>query len=151
MNRPCLIRGVRIAWSVVWGILCVLLIVLWVRSYSRLNSTSLVPLMSMHGEVWAISVDTDKLPPEDRESTAKRLKLEWEAFKKSSIIPISKIHIQGGTKNRSRDIVVHLVPIALSASLVAAPWLCTRFSLRTLLFVTTLIAVVLGLVVYASR
>ena len=33
MNRPRLIRGLRIAWSVWWGILCVLLIVLWVRSY----------------------------------------------------------------------------------------------------------------------
>ena len=27
-------RKLRIAWSVVWGILCVLLIVLWVRGYS---------------------------------------------------------------------------------------------------------------------
>ena len=26
-------RKLRIAWSVVWGIACVLLIVLWVRSY----------------------------------------------------------------------------------------------------------------------
>ena len=33
MNRPRLIRGLRIAWSVWWGILCVLLVVLWVRSY----------------------------------------------------------------------------------------------------------------------
>ena len=33
MNRPRLIRGLRIAWSVWWGIVCVLLIVLWVRSY----------------------------------------------------------------------------------------------------------------------
>jgi hypothetical protein len=28
-------RKLRIAWSVGWGILCVLLIVLWVRGYSR--------------------------------------------------------------------------------------------------------------------
>src|SRR5262245_56059937 len=33
MTRPRLIRGLRIAWSVWWGILCVLLVVLWVRSY----------------------------------------------------------------------------------------------------------------------
>src|SRR5262245_40774927 len=33
MDRPRLIRGLRIAWSVWWGILCVLLVVLWVRSY----------------------------------------------------------------------------------------------------------------------
>src|SRR5262245_61885524 len=33
MERTKLVRGLRIAWSVWWGILCVLLIVLWVRSY----------------------------------------------------------------------------------------------------------------------
>src|SRR5262245_28132824 len=35
MDRPRLIRGLRIAWSVWWGIVCVLLVVLWVRSYWR--------------------------------------------------------------------------------------------------------------------
>src|SRR5262249_19882304 len=34
MNRPRLIRNLRIAWSAWWGMLCVLLIVLWVRSHS---------------------------------------------------------------------------------------------------------------------
>ena len=33
MDRPRLIRGLRIALSAVFGILCLLLIVLWVRSY----------------------------------------------------------------------------------------------------------------------
>src|SRR5262245_4711789 len=32
MNRPRLVRGLRILWSVWSGILCVLLVVLWVRS-----------------------------------------------------------------------------------------------------------------------
>jgi hypothetical protein len=35
MDRPRLIRGLRIAWNVWWGIVCVLLVVLWVRSYSQ--------------------------------------------------------------------------------------------------------------------
>ena len=39
-DRPRLIRGLRIAWSVWWGILCVLLIVLWVRSYWRFDRVS---------------------------------------------------------------------------------------------------------------
>ena len=30
-------RKLRIAWSVVWGIACVLLIVLWVRSYWQVD------------------------------------------------------------------------------------------------------------------
>jgi hypothetical protein len=33
-------RKLRIAWSVGWGIACVLLIVLWVRSYSWSESYS---------------------------------------------------------------------------------------------------------------
>src|SRR5262245_33385774 len=37
MDCPNLIRGLRIAWSVCWGILCVLLVVLWVRSYNQGN------------------------------------------------------------------------------------------------------------------
>src|SRR5262245_62124049 len=34
MTRPRLIRGLQIAWSMWWGILCVLPVVLWVRSPS---------------------------------------------------------------------------------------------------------------------
>lgn len=34
MTRPCLIRGLRIAWTAWCGGLCVLFVVLWVRSYS---------------------------------------------------------------------------------------------------------------------
>ena len=39
------------------------------------------------------------------------------------------------------------------AALAAAPWIrwSRRFSLRTLLIATTLVAVVLGLIVYAAR
>src|SRR5262245_10621990 len=35
MNRPRIIRGLRIVWKVACGRLCVLLAVLWVRSYWR--------------------------------------------------------------------------------------------------------------------
>jgi len=28
-------RKLRIAWSVAWGVVCLLLVALWVRSYSR--------------------------------------------------------------------------------------------------------------------
>jgi hypothetical protein len=42
-------------------------------------------------------------------------------------------------------------PTGLAATLAAAPWLPWRFNLRTLLITTTLVAVVLGPVVYATR
>jgi hypothetical protein len=48
----------------------------------------------------------------------------------------------------------HRLPIAVFALLAAAPWirqLNRQFSLRTLLIATTLVAVVLGLAVWAAR
>jgi hypothetical protein len=38
MDRPRLICGLRIAWSVWWGIGCVLLVSLWIRSHRMLDS-----------------------------------------------------------------------------------------------------------------
>jgi len=43
----------------------------------------------------------------------------------------------------------HWLMALLSASLASVPWISQRFSLRTLLIATTLIAVVLGLVVWS--
>src|SRR5262245_40931623 len=47
MDRPRLIRGLRIAWSVAGWILCVLLIALWVRSYWWADTFSF-PITSTH-------------------------------------------------------------------------------------------------------
>jgi hypothetical protein len=41
--------------------------------------------------------------------------------------------------------------ILISVAFAAVPWIHWRFSLRTLLIATTLIAVVLGLIVYVSQ
>ena len=41
--------------------------------------------------------------------------------------------------------------VAICGTLAAAPWLRWRFSLRTLLIATTLVAVVLGVIVVSSR
>jgi hypothetical protein len=47
-----------------------------------------------------------------------------------------------------RVIVPHWFALVAAGSLSAAPWFRLRFSLRTLLIATTLIAVVLGLFVW---
>jgi hypothetical protein len=41
--------------------------------------------------------------------------------------------------------------IVLTSALATVPWIRWRFSLRTLLIATTLVAVVLGLIIYAAR
>jgi hypothetical protein len=42
-------------------------------------------------------------------------------------------------------------PVLISGVLAAVPWIRWRFSLRTLLIATTIIAVVLGLIVWLRR
>jgi hypothetical protein len=48
-------------------------------------------------------------------------------------------------------IVPYWFPVFALVALAAMSWLPGRFSLRTLLIATTLVAAVLGLVVYAAR
>jgi hypothetical protein len=45
----------------------------------------------------------------------------------------------------------HWIVVIVSGAVAIMPWLRWRFSLRTLLIATTVVAVVLGLIVYVSR
>ena len=49
--------------------------------------------------------------------------------------------------------VRYWLPVLITAILVCVPWIdrATRFSLRTLLIATTLVAVILGAIVYAAK
>ncbi len=46
--------------------------------------------------------------------------------------------------------IPHWFPLLLFTSLAAASWFPIHFSLRTLLIATTLVAMVLGLVIYTA-
>jgi hypothetical protein len=50
----------------------------------------------------------------------------------------------------SRVIVPHLLVVLFGTAFAAAPWFPCRFSLRTMLIATTLVAVVLGLGVWLA-
>jgi hypothetical protein len=139
-------RKLRISWSVACVIACVLLIVLWVRSYwwadfcEKSFSTYWFKMESFCGqsvfkyghienEPWRLrSYPTDEMVSQD--------------FLRERGIP--KFELGRG---------VLLVPYwslsGLAAFLAAFPWLpFKRFSLRTLLIATTLVALVLGLIVW---
>ena len=62
-------------------------------------------------------------------------------------------HWNLGINNRgsAEFVLPHLFVLFLIATLAALPWIRWQFSLRTLLIATTLVAVVLGLIVYATR
>jgi hypothetical protein len=146
-------RKLRIAWSVVCGIACVLLIALWVRSYWRHDYVNWMPTANRQVEVFAIQgrlvfgtwVQTTFVtwrhysnPVADKQGALRIIKSYENAFGFAIVKP---------------SLVVPYYFLVLVTGVVAvAPWLSmSRFSLRTLLIATTLVAVVLGLIVWATR
>jgi hypothetical protein len=157
MDRPRLIRGLRIAWSVAWGILCVLLIVFWVRSYGWFDSIS----VSFNGRhtYWLGSIAGEIR--HTKMATSRPHGLQWrtsddpvsetlrrEVLPNWSVLGFRSFNSPNG---RGTSLTIpHWFPVVILAALAAAPWLRWTFSLRTLLIATTLIAVVLGLVVWSN-
>jgi hypothetical protein len=146
-------RKLRITWTAICGIACVLLIVLWVRSYNRTETVSKTnknlistTFGSGYGLAYFIRSDDSAVvfgnPFEAAEESGWKYssvagpphKLGWKSDAKLLIVPVP-----------------YWCPVLLAAALATAPWLTRRFSLRTLLVATTLIAVVLGLIVWSIR
>ena len=151
-NQPMKFRTLRIAWSVGWGLACVLLIMLWIRSYKNDDAVQAPPssdplvLRSSKGQLtfWrphlAAPSEPTKMLIEDEDDllNGSRRWMFW-GFGRVPIHP------------RSIVLVPHWFPVVFVAALAAIPrrcQLCWRFSLRTLLIATTLVAIVLGLIVW---
>ena len=139
-------RKLRIAWSVVWGILCLLLIALWVRSYwwndiySRETTTGrtitfganqgsvylfdgVIGPTSSHG--WRLAKSEPSPPP---------MVFEWQWSARETLVKVPIWFL-----------------ILCLAGFGFLPWIRRRYSLRTLLIGMTVAAIGLGLVVYLSR
>ena len=141
-------RKLRIAFSATCLIACVLLIGLCVRSYSLLTTTQIFVtpqvryyLHSVDGTVaihrWYRSYRTREFMPMFRKSD-----MSWLITNAGILI---KRNPTVGIESVSASYwLLTLGTVALSA----APWFPYRFSLRTLLIATTLIAVVLGVIVW---
>jgi hypothetical protein len=131
-------RKWRIAWSEWWGVVCLLLIVLWVRSKDgksiefstgktdvyllpRYNSVilALVPSGTDVNELWGLK----------------------------TIHPFEVVRFRSWKLYQ----LPHWFLIAISATLATAPWFPWRFSLRTLLIVMTIVAALLGWAVWATK
>lgn len=142
-------RKLRIAWSVVCGIACVLLIVLWVRSYGgsdvvyRQTTTTRTVFSSAVGVIGVSRSIFEAVLPA----------WGWNRIELMPGGPMPTWEFRSDN-NGTRLRFPHRLPIAISGVLAVAPWirqLRWRFSLRTLLIATTLVAVVLGLIVWAVR
>jgi hypothetical protein len=146
-------RKLRIAFSVICGLACVLLIALWVRSYEGMDAlaiTSHSVLSTGRGELVMASSDqnsgTRARPGHFERAPMSEFPDVWRKNRTWNLYAI-----YGSILPRGR---LSLVVVKLPALIVAfsvfgiAPWLRPRFSLRTLLIATTLVAVVLGAIVW---
>jgi hypothetical protein len=152
-------RKLRIAWSVGWGLAAVLLIVLWVRSYTRqedaggkfarivlsvasvrarvVSQFGLVPPLEGGLSFNANSELTSNTEVYDADLSEVTNKLGFGFFQ----FPLPTV------------IFPHWFAALLTATLAVMPWIrwTNRFSLRTLLIATTLVAVMLGWIVWAAK
>jgi hypothetical protein len=141
-------RKLRIAFSVTCGLACVLLIALWVRSYwnadaVKFSRAKLLIVSSISGRLSVLSYSTPISPKQSGWAPG------WgygsfafdQDYRGSSWSFISESNVT--------DIgIPHWFAVLVSGACTTLPWLRYRFSLRTLLIATTLVAVVLGLVVW---
>jgi hypothetical protein len=161
MNRPSLYHVLRITASAVCGVVCVLLVVLWVRSYywhdyvQRVGRTSHLRITSGGGKV---VFNCDPLDPAVLYGSLPSYGSEKQTLSRDFYLrafPGQFGHLPIITDVGSyHDYWVPLWFLTLVfAALAAAPWLywSTRFSLRTLFIVVTVVALGLGLEVYFAR
>jgi hypothetical protein len=123
------------------GTLCLLLIALWVRSYYYVDSFGGPPevFTSWRGRLLTGGSVHVKYTHDGKEPSDPKLHAVFGAFILTTIDQ-NNISYDGGST----------LPVAalvfLTGTVAASPWLCWRFSLRTLLLAMTFVAVVLGLV-----
>jgi hypothetical protein len=140
-------RKLRIAWSVGWGLFCLLLVALWVRSMWRFDMVSIANgrwVASVGGsvlvrEVFNLPKDQQAFgPASNRRFLGDRI--AWYTVRRGGLVPV------GVGKE-----VPYWPWVAIAAGASAAAWLQRRFSLRTLLIAMTLAAVALGAAVVMMR
>ena len=160
-------RKLRNAWSVGWGVVATLVIVLWVRSnwwfdqYAGPGSNATYcGYTSVQGRVLLGKSNDPMLPTV---LGTRWIWRQWDKATNRALFPASvpstyesvllpwievnpNYYIQNGT---SYEVVLpHWLFVVPFAILAAASWVRWRFSLRTLLIATTLVAILLGLIVW---
>lgn len=144
------LRKLRIAWSAIWALAAVLLIALWVRSYWWLDNLSFPAagtafVGSAEGKIVVFSS-----PEKDPQAGDSRWELK--KFPMNTIPTRARISTPTWSfvSNRFNTEVTfpHWFLATLCAILAPASCLPWRFTVRTLLIATTLVALALGLIVW---
>lgn len=165
-------RKLRIAWSVGYGIVCALLLVLWWQSRNEIKgfTSHLIPhrftmVLSLLGEVGVAHGSDWEERVQTPEGKLNQLRGDQpDIFEYSYInrgpypnltgkMPPFRSRLRWHrTKYQWYVGAPHWLLILCFAATGSIPWLrpSRKYSLRTLLTATTLVAVVLGLVIYAA-
>jgi hypothetical protein len=147
---------------------CVLLLTLWVRStqrvelYYKSSETTVAWVWSCNGQAFfnvervrGLSQIPDAELVEAFLQATKALRVdELITARESGICPVPQTNMFGfGWWGWNCFVVPYWFPLTVAASIGVAPWIhfSTRFSLRTLLILTTLVAIGLGAVIYLAR
>jgi hypothetical protein len=144
----------RIAFSAVCGVFCLLLILLWGRSLSaedrltgHFSGSNVFRIYSSHGCL-VYYVPGTPGPPNlyawqfDLGSTF------WLQVSDSRLASVPQLHLHS---QENWITLPYWLLVGLCVVLTVAPWFRWRFSLLTLLIAITLVAVGLGLIVAAAR
>ena len=143
------LRYLRIAWSVAWGIIAMLLCVLWVRSYSYGDGVCCVDNASQR-TVAGSNSGCIYLYFLDESSNGTAPTSGWVYFSASLSSHFTGFRWTSLAGYRGIDVPFWFV-VKVASSTAVLPWIpFLRFSLRTLLIATTLVAVVLGLTVWQA-
>jgi hypothetical protein len=146
VRSPLRLRKLRLAWSIVCTIVCVLLIGLWVRSYSYADTVVLGfghTVTSFQGDLLLdtpIFLAGTSMTPGPSTHSILNFQITTETLNSSSLF----LHDRGIS-------LPYWLATLVAASFASLFWLHWQFSLRTLLIATTLVAVILGFAVYAAR
>lgn len=154
MNRVLVLNNLRIAISVICLVACVMLSGLWVRSFwyrdqiDRGWATGCVHCRSDYGQ---LQLYTAKNTPPSRVASG----WYWKSVPYSRAPSFRRI-VASESNNfgfyLDRVVIPFWFPVLFSGAVVAANWvrLSTRFSLRALLIVMTLVAIMLGLTAWSK-
>jgi len=153
------LRRVRIATSVFFAVVTVAVCVLWVRSYFWIdNVVGPVTIRQQFGVASAngwLTLRTKSPPLFRKWSVQSRTPAQLEAVYEQLSRGGGQVTRPGpkrlGFIGDGAIQFPHLLPAVLFAILAALPWISCRYSLRTLLIATTLVAVVLGLGIWAAK
>lgn len=147
-------RNLRLAWSIAWGVIAILLIVSWIRGYWRWDEISAfeaapAPLTfgSVNGKFYFYH-----MPRSQPDTATTPLIIRWVTIQ-SHKLSSPRYFFNFDPPTIFALITPSWIPVLICLASVPAPWVINtyRFSLRTLLIATTLVATGLGVIVWIHR